>query len=200
MWHGACAGKWERAGYRLTLRSEESFFAGRTPLSFTFWSSDSQIQSLWVVDWGGRTILLEDGRCVDLFVDFVNAGDVDPDPASRIWYSREPEPPAEGVPDVPPAWKDRLLAREVRGRIVELLTATSCRANVGRKDGVREGLKLFVGSPRGTTNVCLKVKAVQESECTLEIHLDWDKLGLKSDADIRSRPFELEAEGRSDPR
>jgi len=101
----------------------------------------------WLVPvrWDARRYLVPKDA-MDAFCDDVNAG-IEPrgDPYGRVWMRRGDErADAFGAPDVPAAWRVRLLARPVLGRVLALDGPRHALVDTGRRHGLVAGQRVFL--------------------------------------------------------
>lgn len=192
---GEAQGTWNFEDRRLFLRHQSSYSKDHGERGSPYWEADARTDEYWVVPWGQRNFLVESSD-MDQFVQDVNTN-CERGQGAHARYSREGRGarPATGKPDLPKPWSDRLLPAEIRGKVLEVLASGRIRADLGRRDGVKEGMLLFVGGGTKAYPVNLRVLSVLEAECTLEITANDQKLKVEPGTAISSHAYEYDAAG-----
>jgi hypothetical protein len=97
------------------------------------------------VAWGGRSYLLREEDLLS-FCNDVNLGTEPRQVASGTGYLRQGDwnTQVSGWPQLPTEWMPYVLTKPIRGQIIELLDANHARISLGSKDGIRDGMQLFV--------------------------------------------------------
>ncbi len=199
---GACLGSsgaqgtWDLEDKHLFLRRQSSYSGDPGEQRSPYWEADVRTDEYWVVPWGKRTFFVASSD-LDQFVDDVNTN-CDRGQGGRARYSREGRgaPPIAGKPDLPSPWKDRLLPGEIRGKVIEVITTGKFRVNIGSRDGVKDGMLLFVGGGTKAYPVNLRVISTLDSESTLEIKSNDQKLEVNVGSAVSSHAYEFDAEGK----
>ncbi len=198
---GACLGSseaqgtWNLEDKRLLLRCQSSYSRDHGEGGAPYWEADARTDQYWVVPWGQRVFLVEPSD-MDEFVEDVNTN-CERGQGGRARYSREGRgaPPVTGQPDLPAPWKERLLPGEIRGKVIEVVETGKFRVNIGSRDGVKDGMLLFVGGGTKAYPVNLRVISTLDSESTLEIKSNDQKLEVKVGSAVSSHAYDFDAEG-----
>jgi hypothetical protein len=99
--------------------------------------------NLLPVTWGKRQYLVSTEQAI-AFCNAVNLGEEPRDSEYGDFALREGqhELAVTGMPEVPKEWSQYLLKDPVLGEVIEMLPDSKARINVGRKQGLRVGMKL----------------------------------------------------------
>lgn len=95
---------------------------------------------LTAVAWGPRLYLVR----TDALLDFCNAVNLGDAPEAFLRHGDDRRP-AEGAPRVPAAWRGFLRETPVVAEVIEALPSGRARIGAGRRQGLFEGMLLYVG-------------------------------------------------------
>jgi hypothetical protein len=124
-------------------------------------------KTLIPVRWGQRQYLVGSEQ----FIAFCNAVNLGDEPRDSEWgdfYLGEGQEDIRvtGQPEVPARWSPYLLKEPVQGEVIELAGDSKAKVNLGRKHGLRVGMKLV---PIDVESVGMEVVSVDEGQCLVEI-------------------------------
>jgi hypothetical protein len=137
--------------YRGHLRSEAGVLHLEVTASVNERNADrapalAEFDPVIPVKWGDRQYLIS-AAYFEYFCNAVNTG-LEPVQSGqrRSYLLRESDEQheVEGLPDVPPAWRDRMLPAPVVGHVLSEEEDGSVTIALGRRDGVRAGMNLSV--------------------------------------------------------
>ena len=140
----------------------------------------------FLVTWGDRRYLIANDEAKK-FCNAVNQGR-----AQRIdmWEFLTPRPvcnmEVHGLPRVPRSWQAFLLSTLIKGEIIDAPTLNRAEINLGKLNGVFEGMELFAD---GDEEIPLEVVKVDDKKCT--VVSTYRVKGWAKGRKVTSRPTEF---------
>jgi hypothetical protein len=138
------------------------------------------------VRWDERIYLIPQDQIIK-FCSEVNLG-LEPRnrPHGQFYLRRQDWTKASsGSPAVGQQWKDYLLVRPVRGKIVRLINNQTGIINLGRENGLREGMILTAQG--GEKYIFSEVKVVSVAEAESTVECQWQDSSLHEKQDVTSK-------------
>ena len=140
-----------------------------------------------LVPWGDRRYLIANDEA-KTFCNAVNQGRAQRT-GYREFFTRRPDcnKKVDGLPSVPRTWQAFLLPTPINGEMIEISTDNRAEINLGRLNGVFEGMELFADSDE----IPLEVVKVDDNKCTVVSAFKVKGVGWAKGRKITSRPTEF---------